>query len=105
MHPASQRSVGIRCDYQPDVDLLFAWVGDPQPAENIEVEPGIYVRVASSTGQVIGIEVLDCAERFGHEPDRIDAAFAKALLARFTAPALQRFREAHPQPPLFSSPR
>lgn len=105
MPPTSQRLVGIQCDYQPDVDLLFAWLGDPQPAENIEVEPGIYVRVATATGQVVGIEVLDCAERFGQRPASIDAAFAESLLARFTAPALERFREAHPQRQLFSSPQ
>jgi hypothetical protein len=87
------------------VDLLFAWLGDPQPAENIEVEPGIYVRVASATGQAIGIEVLDCAERCGQDAASIDAEFAAALLDRFTDRALQQYREAHPQRPLFSSPR
>lgn len=101
----SQRTVGLRCDYQAEVDLLFAWVGDPQPAENIEVEPGIYVRVAPSSGTVVGIEVLDCAERFQIEPASIDAAFAESLLARFTAPALEHFRKTHPQPTLFSSPQ
>jgi hypothetical protein len=105
MNHASQQAVGIQCDYQPDVDLLFAWVGDPQPAENIEVEPGVYVRVLPSTGQVVGIEVLDCAERFDREPSSIDIGFAEMLLAKFTAPAQERFRELHPQPSLFSSRR
>ncbi len=58
-----------------------------------------------SRGAVVGIEVLDCAERFRQEPATIDAAFAESLLARFTAPALEHFRKAHPQPTLFSSPR
>lgn len=105
MPQTSQRSVGLKCDYQPEVDLLFAWIGDPEPAENIEVEPGVYVRIAPSTGTVVGIEVLDCAERFGREPASIDTGFAETLLARFTEPALAQFRKTHPQPTLFSSPQ
>ena len=83
MDTTSQRAVGIQCDYQPDVDLLYAWIGDPQPAENIEVEPGIYVRVIPETKQIVGIEVVDCAERFQCDPASINAAFAEALIARF----------------------
>ena len=104
MNRASMQAVGIHIDYQADVDLLFAWIGDPQPAENIEVEPGLYVRVSPSTRQVIGIEVLDCAERFQRDPSTVDAAFAKQLIEVFTAPALERFAALRPLPPLFSSP-
>lgn len=105
MNHTSQQSVGIKCDYQADVDLLYAWIGEPQAAENIEVEPGIYVRVVPATKQVVGIEVIDCAERFQLQPASIDAAFAEKLLARFTAPALERLAETRPHPTLFSSPR
>lgn len=105
MSQTSQRSVGLKYDYQPDVDLLYAWIGEPQPAENIEVEPGIYVRVIATTKQVVGIEVIDCAERFQLDPASIDAEFAEKLLARFTGPALERLAAMRPNPTLFSSPR
>src|SRR5689334_21296992 len=105
MNHTSQQPVGIKCDYQADVDLLYAWVGEPQAAENIEVEPGIYVRVVAATKQVVGIEVIDCAERFQLEPSSIDAAFAEKLLARFTPLALERLAESRPHPTLFSSPQ
>ena len=45
-------------------DLLFAWIGEPQAARNVEVEDGIYVRVNPETREVVGIEVIDCAARF-----------------------------------------
>jgi uncharacterized protein YuzE len=96
----SMQGVGVQIDYQPDVDLLFAWIGDPQEAENIEVDEGIYVRIAPATQQVIGIEVLDCAERFQQEPS---AEFAKQLIERYARPALQRFLADRPNPSLFSS--
>lgn len=99
-----QQAVGLRFDYQPETDLLFAWIGQPQPAENVEVEPGIYVRVIPASKQVVGIEVLDCAERFQREPASIDGAFAKALIDAYTVSALQQLAATVTRPPsLFSS--
>jgi radical SAM superfamily enzyme YgiQ (UPF0313 family) len=66
----------LRFDYQADVDLLFAWVGGPEPARNVEVAPGVYVRVTPAGNRVLGIEILDCASRFHVDPSTIDAAFA-----------------------------
>jgi hypothetical protein len=77
-------------NYQPQVDLLFAWVGEPQQARNVEVEPGVYVRVAAESSQVIGIEILDCAARFDVPPESINRAFVKAKMDEYAAPALSR---------------
>ena len=98
------QAVGLKFDYQPDTDLLFAWIGQPQSAENIEVEPGIYVRVIPATKQIVGIEVIDCAQRFQRDPSSIDAVFAKALIDAFTKSALEQLAATVTQPPsLFSS--
>ena len=77
----------LHVDYQPQVDLLFAWVGEPQKARNIEVEPGVYVRV-SETKRVVGIEILDCSVRFERTPDSIDRAFAESKLKEYGPLAL-----------------
>src|SRR6266436_7578813 len=92
----SMQAVGLRVDYQPDVDLLFAWLGHPKPAENIEVESGVYVRIDPQTQQVVGIEVLDCAERYQMDPASVDATFAQQLIEVFTRPALERFAALRP---------
>lgn len=84
----SRAADGYRVDYQPEADLLFAWLGEPRPADNVEVEPGIYVRVLPDTQEVVGIEVLDCAERFGRKPQTIDASFAASLVEKYRAAAL-----------------
>ena len=98
------QAVGLRFDYQPDTDLLFAWIGQPQPAENVEVEPGIYVRVIPATKEIVGIEVIDCAARFQRDPANIDGAFAKLLIDAFTKSALEQLAATvTPPPSLFSS--
>jgi uncharacterized protein YuzE len=104
MNHTSQQGVGIQCDYQPDVDLLFAWIGEPQSARNIEVEDGIYVRVNPETREVVGIEVLDCAARFHQDPASVDMQFAERLLQQYRQAALDEFSRTDP-PTLFSSPR
>jgi uncharacterized protein YuzE len=80
----------LRFDYQPEGDLLFAWLGEPQAAKNIEVEPGVYVRVAE-TKRVIGIEILDCAARYDVSPKAITAAFVEDKIRKYSQPALARF--------------
>jgi uncharacterized protein YuzE len=99
-----QEAVGIHCDYQPDVDLLFAWIGEPQAAENIEVEEGIYVRINPDTRTVVGIEVLDCAARFQQDPEAVNMQFAQRLIEQYRHTALDEFNRTHP-PTLFSSPQ
>lgn len=102
MNHTSQEAVGIHCDYQPDVDLLFAWIGEPRAADNIEVEEGIYVRVEPETRAVVGIEVLDCAARFNLDPSSVDMQFAERLIEQYREPALVEFDRTH-HPKLFSS--
>lgn len=94
MNQTSLQAIGIHFDYQPEIDLLFAWIGEPQRAENVEVEPGVYIRVEPSQRRVVGIEVIDCAARFRREPATIDATFAKTLIDVFSKPALDLFERS-----------
>ena len=87
MKPAADE---VHVDYQVCVDLLFAWVGEPQQAQNVEVEPGVYVRVNAQSKQVIGIEILDCAARFDVPPESITREFVRAKMDQYAAPALAR---------------
>lgn len=79
---ADAKAGDLHFDYQPAVDLLYAWTGEPQVAENVEVEPGVYVRVVSGQG-VVGIEILDCASRFNVTPAAIDQEFAQQKLREY----------------------
>jgi len=99
MSSHSGRAIGrteatqVQVDYQADVDLLFAWIGQPEPARNVEVAPGIYVRVAPAGNRVLGIEILDCAERFELDPAAVDMAFAEQKIKEFSAAALLKAQE------------
>lgn len=98
MAPSLPRTLGhpnattIQVDYQSDVDLLFAWIGQPEPARNVEVEPGIYVRVAPAGNRVLGIEILDYASRFKLEPATVDMAFVEQKLEEFGGRALAKLK-------------
>lgn len=85
---APEAETTLHLDYQPEVDLLFAWFDEPQPAKNIEVEPGVYIRVAPEAKRVVGIEILDCAARFNLSPDSINRSFVQEKLREYSAPAL-----------------
>jgi hypothetical protein len=80
----------IQIDYQADVDLLFAWIGQPEPARNVEVEPGVYVRVAPAGNRVLGLEILDCASRFKVDPTSLDKVFVEEKLQEFGGRALTK---------------
>ena len=71
----------VHVDYDRDLDLLFAWIGDPQPAVNVEIRPGFAVRVAN--GRAIGLEAVDCAAQFNRQPTQINRAFVQSLLAEY----------------------
>jgi uncharacterized protein YuzE len=54
----------MRTSYDPDSDAMFVWFG-PEGAKSAgtqEVSPGILLDF-DSDGRVIGIEILDVAER------------------------------------------
>src|SRR5580700_5911030 len=88
---AGRSEIGdIQLDYQADVDLLFASIGLPEPARNVEVAPGVYVRVAPAGDRVLGIEILDCAARFHVDPSTVDQAFVEQKLREFGHLALAK---------------
>jgi uncharacterized protein YuzE len=74
----------LKLKYEAEYDLLSVWVTGPEPADNIEVEPGVYVRVSRSKGQVVGLEVIEATERL-HKPSQIlkNPTFARKLLEKY----------------------
>lgn len=77
-------------DYDAETDTLTAWFAPERPAENVEVEPDVFVRVLQNTDEVIGIEVIGCAARFHKAPSAINATFSCELLKKYAVPALEK---------------
>ena len=90
VHDSSKEWKALHFDYQADIDLLFAWLGEPCAAENVEVEPGIYIRVSPVTREPVSIEVLDCAVRFQADSRKIDQGFAERIFNAYARRVVER---------------
>jgi uncharacterized protein YuzE len=78
----------IRLKYEREYDLLSVWVGAPQIADQVEVEPGVCVRV-SERGAVVGVEVVDAAARLATDAATLETpAYAQRLLDKYGRIAL-----------------
>ena len=56
----------IKIEYDQEVDALYIQFKDVRPSDNIDIEEGVTVDL-DADGHMIGVEVLDAAERFGIE--------------------------------------
>ena len=84
---------GIRLKYEPEYDLLSVWLGSPEPADNVEVEPGFCIRVSRSSHRVVGLEVVSAAARFQKDKRVVGTpAFARSLIERYGPMALASAR-------------
>lgn len=79
----------LRLKYEPDFDLLSVWVGQPQIVDNIEVEPGICVRVSRDHQRVVGVEIVDAAARLEKDATAFKSqSYAQRLLNKYGQMAL-----------------
>jgi uncharacterized protein YuzE len=88
------RESQLHVHYDPATDLLMAHFGAPVEADTIVIDDDVAVRLSRATGQPIGIEVVDCAAKFGKP---VTPAFARELLARYGHEA-REMREAARHP-------
>lgn len=56
----------MRIEYDSDVDALYVQFKDVTPDDNIDLEEGVTVDL-DDEGHIVGLEILDAAERFGLE--------------------------------------
>jgi uncharacterized protein YuzE len=90
--PAQACEAPLRLKYEPDYDLLSAWLGTPQVADSVEVEPGLLVRISRETGKVVGLEIVDVAARFDVDPSRVrEESFVQGLLRNYASKALAAY--------------
>ncbi|MDX1579363.1 MAG: DUF2283 domain-containing protein [Gemmatimonadota bacterium] len=50
-------------EYDSDADVLYLSVGSPRPAIGIDVGDGLIVRYDETTGEILGLTVLDLMSR------------------------------------------
>ena len=65
----------MKVQYDPEVDVLSIVLSDAPVEESDESKPGVILDYDSS-GNVIGIEILDASKRMG-DPMSVDYAIAR----------------------------
>jgi hypothetical protein len=86
----SSSDTPVRLKYEPQYDLLSAWIGAPQEADNVEIEPGLVIRISRASGRVVGLEVADVSARFSKDRATVQSpAFVRSLLDRYSKAALE----------------
>jgi uncharacterized protein YuzE len=56
----------MRIEYDAEVDALYVQLKDARPDDNVDVEEGVTVDL-DDEGHIVGLEILDAAERLGLE--------------------------------------
>lgn len=82
----------LQWDYSCAADLLSAWIGQPQPCDEVAVGDSIVIHISRETHQPVGIDVHSASEKSGRWPGALNGAFARALLEQHGPAALAIWR-------------
>jgi hypothetical protein len=87
----------LQWDYSCAGDVLSAWVGTPQPCDEVIVDESIVIRVSRETHQPVGISVRS-ASRLCTWTGALDGSVARAMLDRHGPAAMEIWRAHHRGP-------
>ena len=73
----------MRIEYDAEADALYVQFKDVRPDDNVDVEEGVTVDL-DDKGHIVGLEILDAAERFGLE-SLLNVSFENMPLERIAA--------------------
>lgn len=82
---------GLQWDYSCGEDVLTAWVGMPQPCDEVRVDDSIVIRISRATHQPVGIKVRS-ASRLSKWTGALNGSVARALLERHGPAAVALWR-------------
>ncbi len=54
-------------DYDDGADVLYIAIGEPRPAETVELGDGTLLRIDPKTGEVIGLTLIGLKHRYAAE--------------------------------------
>ncbi len=58
-----EKPAAIDWDYDEEADVLYISIGEPQPAEGIDIGEGIIVRYDETRKEVVGLTVIGLRSR------------------------------------------
>ncbi len=57
----------LNWEYDKEADVLYISVGEPRPAEGIDIGKGVIVRIDPKTKEVVGLTIINFARRIFEE--------------------------------------
>jgi hypothetical protein len=82
---------GLQWDYSCSDDVLSAWIGTPQPSDEVVVDEDIVIRISRETRQPVRIDVRSASKR-STWTGALNGAIARALLERHGPVAMALWR-------------
>lgn len=82
---------GLQWDYSCGEDVLSAWIGIPQPCDEVAVDDSIVIRISRETHQPVGIHVRSASRRCTWT-GALNGSFARALLDQHGPAAMTIWR-------------
>ncbi len=58
-----EKSAAISWEYDEEADVLYLSVGDPQPAEGVDIGEGVIVRFDEARKEVVGLTLIGLRAR------------------------------------------
>ena len=82
---------GLQWDYSCSADVLSAWIGAPEPCDEVAVDDSISIRISRKTHQPVGIDIRFASRRV-RWTGGLDGSLARALLEQHAAAAMTLWR-------------
>ena len=82
---------GLQWDYSCPDDVLSAWIGTPEPSDEVVVDEDIVIHISRETHQPVRIDVR-CASKRSPWTGALNGAVARALLEQHGPVAMALWR-------------
>ena len=79
---------GLQWDYSCSDDVLSAWIGTPEPCDEVAVDDSVVIRISRKTHQPVGIDINFASRRI-RWTGALDGSFARALLQQHGPAAMK----------------
>ena len=82
---------GLQWDYNCAADVLSAWIGTPEPCDEVAVDDSVVIRISRETHQPVGIDIRFASRRI-RWTGALDGSFARALLHQHGPAAMKTWQ-------------
>ena len=82
---------GLQWDNNSAVDVLSAWIGAPEPCDEVAVDDSVVIRISRKTHRPVGIDIRFASRRI-QWTGALDGSLARALLHQHGPAAMKTWQ-------------